>query len=142
MAINLASKYASKVDERFKEKELTGYGLNTDYNWDNVDTITVYSIDTAPLNDYVKSGTSRYGTPEELGDTTASYKLTTDKSFTFTIDEFYKKSQMGAKQENKSGAKTPKSQVPNPPILIPVQLTLFSSTGSVLTMYLTSSISS
>lgn len=105
MSINLASKYASKVDERFKQKELTGYGLNTDYNWDNVDTITVYSVDTAPLNDYVKSGTSRYGTPEELGDTTASYKLTTDKSFTFTIDEFYKKSQMGAKQAGKALAR-------------------------------------
>ena len=105
MAINLAEKYASKVDERFKEKELTGYGLNTDYNWDGVDTINVYSIDTAPLNDYVKSGTSRYGTPEELGDTTASYKLTTDKSFTFTIDEFYKKSQMGAKQAGRALAR-------------------------------------
>jgi N4-gp56 family major capsid protein len=105
MAINLATKYASKVDERFKQKELTGYGLNTDYNWEGVDTINVYSIDVSPLNDYQKSGTSRYGTPEELGDTTASYKLTTDKSFTFTIDEFYKKSQMGAKQAGKALAR-------------------------------------
>lgn len=105
MAINLAEKYASKVDERFKQKELTGSGLNTDYNWDGVDTINVYSVDTAPLNDYVKSGMSRYGTPEELGDTTASYKLTTDKSFTFTIDEFYKKSQMGAKQAGRALAR-------------------------------------
>lgn len=105
MAINLASKYSSKVDERFKQKELTGHGLNTDYNWDGVDTITVYSIDTAPLNDYQKTGMSRYGTPEELGDTTATYKLKTDKSFTYTIDEFYKKSQMGAKEAGRSLAR-------------------------------------
>ncbi len=105
MAINLASKYAAKIDERFKEKELTGYGLNTDYNWDGVDTISVYTVDTAPLNDYVKSGTNRYGTPEELGDTVASYKVETDKSFTYTIDEFYKKSQMGAKKAGESLAR-------------------------------------
>ncbi len=105
MAINLASKYASKIDERFKKKELTGYGLNTDYNWDGVDIISVYTIDTVPLNDYVKSGTNRYGNPEELGDTVASYKVETDKAFTYTIDEFYKKSQMGAKKAGESLAR-------------------------------------
>ena len=101
MAINLASKYSSKVDERFALKELTNYGLNTDYDWKDVDRIVVYNINTVPLNDYKKSGTNRYGTPDELGDTTKEYQLTTDKSFTFTIDEFYKKSQMGAKQAGK-----------------------------------------
>lgn len=105
MAINLASKYSSKVDERFKSKELTGHGLNTDYDWEGVDTITVYSIDTTALNDYQKTGTNRYGTPEELGDTTKSYKVETDKAFTFTIDEFHKKSQMGAKEAGKALAR-------------------------------------
>lgn len=105
MAINLASKYSSKVDERFKMKELTGHGLNTDYDWEGVDTVTVYSIDTTALNDYQKTGTNRYGTPEELGDTTKSYKVTTDKAFTFTIDEFHKKSQMGAKEAGKALAR-------------------------------------
>jgi hypothetical protein len=105
MAINLASKYASKVDERFKLKELTGYGLNTDYNWEGVATVSIYNIDTVPLNDYTKSGANRYGTPEELGDTKKDYTLTTDKAFTFTIDEFYKKSQQGAKQAGKALAR-------------------------------------
>lgn len=105
MGINVASKYASKVDERMTLKELTNIGLNTEYNWDNVDTITVYSIDTVGLNNYTKSGTSRYGTPAELSDTTKSYKLETDKAFTYTIDEFYKKSQMGVKQAGKSLAR-------------------------------------
>ena len=105
MAQNLAEKYAGKVDERFKLKELTGYGLNTDYNWDGVNKITVYSIDTAQLNDYQKTGSNRYGTPEELGDTTKSYELETDKAFTFTIDEFYKRTQQGAKQAGKALAR-------------------------------------
>lgn len=101
MAINLASKYSKKVDERFALKELTNHGLNTDYDWKDVDRIVVYNVNTVPLNDYKKSGTNRYGTPDELGDSTAEYQLKTDKSFTFTIDEFYKKSQMGAKQAGK-----------------------------------------
>lgn len=105
MAQNTALKYSSKVDERFKLKELTGNGLNTDYDWNDVDEIKVYSINTVPLNDYVKSGSSRYGTPAELDDTVKSYKLTTDKAFTFTIDRFFKDSQMKAKATGKALAR-------------------------------------
>ena len=105
MAINLASKYSKKVDERFALKELTNHGLNTDYDFKDVDRIVVYNVNTVPLNDYKKSGTNRYGTPDELGDSTTEYQLTTDKAFTYTIDEFYKKSQMGAKQAGKSLAR-------------------------------------
>ena len=102
---NVAQKYERKVDERFKLKELTGSGLNTDYNWEGVDTIKVYNINTVSLNDYTKSGTSRYGSPSELEDTLTSYQVTNDKAFTFTIDEFYKKSQMGVKAAGKALAR-------------------------------------
>ena len=105
MAINLASKYSKKVDERFALKELTNHGLNTDYDFKDVDRIVVYNVNTVPLNDYKKSGTNRYGTPDELGDSTTEYQLTTDKAFTYTIDQCYKKSQMGAKQAGKSLAR-------------------------------------
>lgn len=105
MAQNTALKYSSKVDERFKLKELTGTGLNTDYEWSDVDEIKVYSIDTVPLNDYKKTGLSRYGTPAELDDTVKSYKLVTDKSFTFTIDRFFKEAQMKAKATGKALAR-------------------------------------
>lgn len=105
MAQNTASKYSSKVDERFKLKELTGTGLNTDYGWTDVDEIKIYSISTVPLSDYKKSGLSRYGTPAELDDTVKSYKLKTDKAFTFTIDRFFKDSQMKAKATGKALAR-------------------------------------
>lgn len=105
MAINVAQKYERKVDERFKLKELTGSGLNTDYNWEGVDTIKVYSINTVSLNNYTKSGSNRYGTPNELEDTLQTMQVTNDKSFTFTIDEFYKRSQMGAKVAGKALAR-------------------------------------
>ena len=105
MGQNVAQKYEKKVDERFKLKELTGYGLNTDYNWEGVDTIKIYSIPTVELNDYQKSGTSRYGVPSELEDTLQTLQVTNDKAFTYTIDEFYKRSQMGTKQAGKSLAR-------------------------------------
>ena len=105
MGLNVAQKYARKVDERFKLKELTGSGLNTDYNWEGVDTIKVYNINTVDLNDYTKSGSNRYGSPSELEDTLTTYQVTNDKAFTFTIDEFYKRSQMGAKTAGKALAR-------------------------------------
>ena len=53
MAINLASKYSKKVDERFSLLSVTeNIGLNKDYDWNGVKTVTVYNIDTATMNNY------------------------------------------------------------------------------------------
>ena len=88
MAVNLAEKYASKVDERFKLKSLTEPFINHDYTWEGVKTLHVYSIPTVALNDYNRSATSnRYGNPAELEDTVADYTLSQDKGFTFIIDK-------------------------------------------------------
>lgn len=88
MAVNLAEKYASKVDERFKLKSLTEPFINRDYTWEGVKTLHVYSIPTVALNDYNREASSnRYGSPAELEDTVADYTLTQDKSFTFIIDK-------------------------------------------------------
>lgn len=100
--INLAQKYEKKVDERFKLGSLTESLVNNDYNWDGVDTIKVYNIPTVPLNNYTRTGTSRYGTPVELEDTLTPYQLTTDKSFTFTIDKGNKQDQMNVKDAGKA----------------------------------------
>lgn len=86
MAVNLASKYEKKVDERFKLKSLTDAAVNHDYDWAGVDTINVYSVPTVAMNNYTKSGTSRYGTAAELDNTIQTMKLTRDRSFTFSID--------------------------------------------------------
>lgn len=102
MAINLAQKYEKKVDERFKLGSLTESLVNNDYNWEGVDTIKVYNIPTVELNDYQRSGTSRYGTPAELEDSITSYQLTTDKAFTFTIDKGNKQDQMNVKDAGKA----------------------------------------
>ena len=88
MAVNLAEKYASKVDERFKLKSLTEPFINHDYTWEGVKTLHVYSIPTVALNDYNRAASSnRYGNPAELEDTVADYQLSQDKGFTFIIDK-------------------------------------------------------
>jgi len=102
MAINLASKYSNKVDERFVLKSFTeNIGLNTEYDWTGVKTISVFSIDNATMNNYTRTGANRYGTPTELGDTKADYTLSKDRSFSTTIDKGNNTEQLMIKSSGK-----------------------------------------
>ena len=105
MAMNLASKYSNKVDERFYRDSQALAGTNKDYDWSGVDTVTIYQVDTVPLNDYVRSGNTRYGIAPELGNTIQEMKLTQDKSFTFTIDKGNKNQTMMVMDAGKSLAR-------------------------------------
>ena len=90
MAINLAQKYSTQVDEIIRKGLLSSAGTNNDVEFGNAQTVKVYSLDTAPLNDYdPEGGMSRYGEPVELQDTVQEMKMTQQKSFTFTIDKTY-----------------------------------------------------
>jgi len=102
MAVNLASKYSGKVDERFKIGTLTGSGVNNDYDFVGVNTVKVYSIPTVAMGNYVRSGSNRYGTPSELEDTVQEMVLARDRAFTFTIDAGNELEQMGAKEAGKA----------------------------------------
>ena len=85
--INLAEKYSDAVDERFKLASITNSAINNNYDFDGVNTISIYSVDTAKLNDYNrKASSNRYGTPSELGNAIQKLTLSQDKGFTFTID--------------------------------------------------------
>jgi N4-gp56 family major capsid protein len=86
MAVNLASKYSQKVDERFRLKSFTESAVNREYDWNGVNSINVYSIPTVAMGNYTKTGLSRYGTAAELDNTVQTMTLTRDRSFTFTID--------------------------------------------------------
>lgn len=101
MAVNLAMKYQKKVDEKFTQEELTGKMGGSDYDITGVKSVVVYQIDDAEENDYTRSGTNRYGTPEELGDETHTKTMTQDKSFTFTIDRGNRNEQMMIKEAGK-----------------------------------------
>jgi hypothetical protein len=87
MAMNKASKFATKIDERFHSKLLTEIAVNKDYDWSGVSTVSVYGIDTVAMSTYTRSGTSRYGTVTELGNTKQDLTLARDRSFTFSIDQ-------------------------------------------------------
>ena len=107
MAINYASKYAQKIDEKFARESMTSAAVNNDYDFVGVKTVNVYSVPTAVMNDYSVSGTSRYGTPQEIENTVQEMTMTRDRSFTFTIDRgTYNDTQMsnaaGAALQDKS----------------------------------------
>ena len=49
--MNLASKYAKRVDERFTRESQALLALNNDYNFIGVRTVNVYSIPTVAMTD-------------------------------------------------------------------------------------------
>lgn len=102
MAINLTSKYSDKVADHFKKSSLTGGVSNRDYTFEGVKTVKVFSVDTVALSDYNRSGTARYGTPAELGDTVQELTMTQDKAFTYTIDKGNAQEQLNVKAASKS----------------------------------------
>lgn len=102
--VNLATKYASAVQERFYKDSITqdSFSKDLDMEFTGVRTVKVYEVDTAPLNDYTRSGPNRYGTPRELTDNLQEFIMTQDKAFTYTIDKGNAKEQFNVKQAGTS----------------------------------------
>lgn len=100
MAINLASKYEKKVQERFSLGSLTDKYVGKDYDFIGTKSIRIWAIDTVATTDYTRSGTARFGALTELGDTTQELTLTQDKAFTFSIDAGNASEQFNIKQAN------------------------------------------
>lgn len=105
MAINLADKYSAKVAERFAHKAYSAGIAGNAYDFDGVKSIKVYSIDTVPLGNYTRSGSSRYGTPTDLTDSYQTMTMTQDKAFTYIIDKGDDKEQLNIKKANKALAR-------------------------------------
>lgn len=90
MSIDLVSKYSSNVDEQFKAESKLSLVTNQDYDWTGTHTVKIYTVNTAPMNDYDRSGSktqgSRYGAIQSLDATTHDLTLSKDRSFTYAID--------------------------------------------------------
>lgn len=90
MAIELATKYSSLVDERFAAESKLSLVTNQDYEFEGAHTVKVYSVSTAAMNDYDREGStgraSRYGDITGLETSVQSLTLRRDRSFTFAID--------------------------------------------------------
>ena len=84
--INLASKYAKQVDERFYRDSQASLALSNNYEFKGVKTVNIFSIPTAPLVDYSRSGTNRYGTPNDLVRNVQSMEVAKDRAFNYVID--------------------------------------------------------
>lgn len=102
MAQNYASKFSSKVDERFVAASKTDAAVNNNYDFLGVNAVNVYSITTTALNNYKMTGKDRYGTPNELEDTKQTLTLSQDKAFTFVIDKRNAEDSMGAKEAGRA----------------------------------------
>ncbi len=87
MAQNLATKYSKTVSERFFVKSVTQNAFNNrDYTWNDVTSINVYSVGTATMGTYTRSGDNRYGTITEVDTTLQTLTLARDRAFTKSID--------------------------------------------------------
>ena len=52
MAVNYAEKFSQTIDEQLSKDSLTDKAVNKDYDFDGVNKVNVYSVETVPLNDY------------------------------------------------------------------------------------------
>lgn len=89
MAMNLAEKFESKVDERFTAQSYAVGVTGNNFSFDGVETVNVYDMPIAPLHDYDRTramSNSRYGDLVDLQASVQKMKVEQDKSFTFGID--------------------------------------------------------
>ena len=56
MAINLHTKYSSKIATVFKSESLIDGKLNDEYSFSGVRTVKISTLQTVPLVDYVRNG--------------------------------------------------------------------------------------
>ena len=85
--INLATRYSRNVDERFYRESQAMLALNNEYKFQGDKVVKVYSIPIVAMNDYTRSGSSRYGTPNDLNRNVQTMTVSRDRAFTFIIDK-------------------------------------------------------
>ena len=105
MAINLAVKYAPKIEERFVLESLV-FGKGTaKYDWTGTKQVrSITPVTVTPGNYDIADGDavlSRFGALTEVQDTLNSYDITQDKSFNLAIDKGNNQAQMLVKKAGK-----------------------------------------
>lgn len=102
MAINLVKEYQKKVAERYAKESLTAGAASQEYKFTGVKEIEIFSVDTAPIGNYTRNGTSRYGTPNDLTDSLQTMEIKNDKAFTYVIDKGDEAQQYNVKSSNRA----------------------------------------
>lgn len=99
MAINLATKYETKLDERYKQRSLTDAWCGKNYNWQGVNAISVWTLIAGDLYDYDSTASAnRFGTPTEVDDELNTYALRNKRSFSKVFDVTHVQDQMFVKK--------------------------------------------
>lgn len=100
MAINLVTKYASKIEPQFKVESLVWGKGTAKYDWDGARTVKSITPTPVALVDYDDSQravSSRFGALNELQDVVNTYTVEQDKAFNIAIDKGNNKSQLNLK---------------------------------------------
>lgn len=87
MAINLVTKHAKQLMTVYTKASVIGNSLSDAYDFSGAKTVIIHTPTTVAMSNYTRSGTSRYGTPTEVEDTTQELTMSQDKSFALTIDK-------------------------------------------------------
>ena len=114
--INLVTKFSPLVDEKFYNESKTSIVVNKDYDFIGTHSIKIYTIGTAPMNNYGRVVTadangnpqttredtastnmvSRYGAINDLSTEIQEVSMEKDRSFTFAIDKMDEDETLGA----------------------------------------------
>lgn len=114
--INLVTKFSPLVDEKFTNDSKTSLVVNKDYDFIGTRSIKIFTVGTAPMNDYGRPVTvdangnpivsredtestnmvSRYGAINDLSTEIQEVSMEKDRSFTFAIDKMDEDETLGA----------------------------------------------
>ena len=97
MAVNLADKYADEIQTVYVKESVVAGRLSNEYSFSGAKTVKVLTPQTIPMGEYKRTGTNRYGEPEEMQDTVQELTLTQDRSFSLTVDKGNNMDQMNLK---------------------------------------------
>lgn len=114
--VNFGSKSLSVIDEKFttenKTDIITDKGITLEFN--GVNSVTIYQVQTVAETDYVRNGPNRFGPLVELPTGVQTFTLTQDKAATWTIDRGNLNDQMMVTEAKKSMARQIREKaVPN-----------------------------
>ena len=98
--INVATLYEKKLEERFSIGSKTNAYAGKKYDFVGTKSIEIITADRMEMVDYTRTGTSRYGTVYELGDSKQTLTMAKDRAFTFSIDAANASDQFNIKQAN------------------------------------------
>ena len=85
MSLDYTVKYQQKIAERFRKRSLTNPAAGHDYDFTGARGVKVYTMNTAPLTNYVR-GSTRFGNVTDLDFPTQEMLCTQEKSFTKHIE--------------------------------------------------------